>query len=214
MRKLLIVALMLSAVRLSAATYTFTESNSTGIAQAATCGGVTTASQTFVLVQSGAATGTIASGSIAAGASISYTFTTAASDPGVTSWAAGNWVTGVNVSTGGSGVQWTTTCVLQLNSGGTLVNTVGSLTGQTTDLGSTGLKTHTVSGSAETPTATDRIQVVTVFKNTNAHGNASFSCTIGTTASGETVATPIVVPASASQVIMITSLFDWLKFGY
>jgi hypothetical protein len=73
--------------------------------------------------------------------------------------------------------------------------------------------THTVSGSAESPSSTDRLQVAVVFHSTAAHGNNSFSFTIGTTANGETVATPIVSAAPSAQVIVISDLLRRLWPG-
>jgi hypothetical protein len=200
-------------IRLGAATYTYTESNTAGVAQAHTCGSTTTSTQDLVLTRSGATTGTIATGNIAAGTSESWTFTGAASDPGLTSWDAGNWVTGINVSSADANVQWTDTCVFELNSGGTYVATVGTLNGQTTAMSTTGLKTHTVSGSAESPTATDRIQVVIVLLDNEAHGVGAISFTIGTSGNGETVATPIVQPTPTGQIIVISDLLRRLWPG-
>lgn len=206
MRKLFLLLLLFCTIGLHAATYTFTESNTTGISQAASCGGVSTATANFVMTTGTATTGTISTGNVSAGTSESWTFTSASSDPGVTSWDSGNWVVGINISSADSNMTWASSCVFQLNSGGTLVNTVGTLTGQTTSLGSTGLKNHTVSGSAESPSASDRVQVVVVFSCGAPHGNCSVSFTVGTAANGETVASPIVQPTPSSQIIVISQI--------
>lgn len=92
-------------------------------------------------------------------------FATPAGEPNLTSWAAGNYVVRLNVINGNADLTWTATYVCRVNSG--LVNqaTVGSLTGQTTSMTAAGIKTHTISGSSQSASASDRLYFVLLFTN-------------------------------------------------
>jgi hypothetical protein len=92
-------------------------------------------------------------------------FESAANEPGQTSWPAGNWVVRLNVTTANANITWTGTYICKVNSSGQSLATVGSLTGQSLGLGSTGVQSMTVSGSAQTANATDRIYIILIFSN-------------------------------------------------
>lgn len=66
-----------------------------------------------------------------------------------TDWAAGDWVVRLNITLAASPLEWSSTHICRLNSSYVNQATVGSLTGQTTDLSTTGVKTHTVSGAIQ-----------------------------------------------------------------
>lgn len=93
-------------------------------------------------------------------------FETPSGQPGLLTWQAGNYVVRLNVTTAASGdVTWSDTYICRVNSSSVNQGTVGSLTGQTTSVSSTGVKTHTVSGSEQTADVGDRLYVVLVFSN-------------------------------------------------
>ncbi len=86
-------------------------------------------------------------------------------DPGLTSWPAGNWVVRLNVTSANANLVWDAAYVCRCNSSGTNQGTVGSLTGQGLSLGSTGIKSMTISGSTQTAGSSDRFYIVLVFKS-------------------------------------------------
>src|SRR4029453_16424859 len=89
--------------------------------------------------------------------------------PTNTIWAAGSWTFRLNVTTANATVTWTDTYICRLNSANVSQATIGSLTGQTTSLSTTGVKTHTVTGAAQTPAASDKVYIVLVFNCTGAN---------------------------------------------
>src|SRR4029434_1901476 len=105
--------------------------------------------------------------------------------PTNTIWAAGSWTVRLNVTTLNTTVTWTDTYICRLNSANVSQATIGSLTGQTTSLSTTRVKTHTgtgaarnpatrvqahtVTGAAQTPAAGDKVYIVLVFNCTGAN---------------------------------------------
>jgi hypothetical protein len=87
------------------------------------------------------------------------------------SWDAGDYVVRINVTSGNSSLTWVATYVCRLNSSCVNQETIGNLTGQAIGLGSTGVKSMTVAGSAVAPAAGDKIYIVCVFDSAGAHGN-------------------------------------------
>lgn len=86
-------------------------------------------------------------------------------DPGL-NWQAGNWVVRLDNSNTDFSITWDGTCIFVVDSSGTKNKaTVGSLTGQAIALTSIGVKTMTISGSAQTVLGTDRIYIELVFHN-------------------------------------------------
>lgn len=79
-------------------------------------------------------------------------------------WDAGDYVVRLNVTTVGgvTASTWTETHICRVNSSCVSQESIGSLTGQSTAL-TVGLKTMTVAGAAQTPSAGDKIYIVCVF---------------------------------------------------
>src|SRR5262245_65381674 len=94
-------------------------------------------------------------------------------------WDAGTWTVRLNVTTANASIQWTDTYICKVNSTCTnsSATTIGSLTGQTTSLGTTGVKTHSVTGSAVTPSAGDKVVVMICHTNVSANMNQTFAWT-------------------------------------
>ena len=102
-------------------------------------------------------------------------------------WGAGDYVIRLNITTANSNATWIATFVCRFNSACVSQETIGSLVAQTISLGSTGVKTHTVSGSAVTPADNDKVYCVLVVDFAADHGNVSFNFT-----PDQLVDTPIV----------------------
>ncbi len=119
-------------------------------------------------------------------------------EPNDTTWEAGDYVVRINVTTARSNSQWTETYICERTSGGTF-NTVASLTGQTTSLGATGVKTHTVNRATDyTAGSASTIYIVVVISDTNAHGQSKVGIT-----PDQNIDTPI---ASATEKTITVSL--------
>jgi hypothetical protein len=107
---------------------------------------------------------------------------------GVT-WSSGTWTVRLNVTTLNANITWTATYICRLNSSNVNQATIGSLTAQTTSLGSTGVKTHSVTnGSSQTPGAGDKAYIVCVFSVANSN-NQSFGWT-----PNQAIDTPLTAP--------------------
>jgi len=151
-------------------------------AAAAMCSGATLGSVTAARkATAGGAAGSTSTTVTIGGLSINRAcvfFESAVNEPNQTSWASGNYVIRLNISVAAGALgQWIETWVCRCNSAGTNQATVGSLTGQTTDISTTGVKTHTVSGSAQTANASDQVYFVLVFNRNAAKGGSSFQFT-------------------------------------
>ena len=90
-------------------------------------------------------------------------FESASGEPGFSSWQAGTYTVSLDVTTGANNMTWSRLYVVRLNSSGVAQATVGSITGQSVSLSTTGTKTLSVSGSSQTAGATDRLYFVLVF---------------------------------------------------
>lgn len=90
-------------------------------------------------------------------------------------WDSGTWTVRLNVTTADSNVDLEDIYICRVNSSGVSQATIGSNTGINESLGTTGVKSWTVSGSAQTPSAGDRVYIVYVFQNNHAHSNKSIS---------------------------------------
>lgn len=82
-----------------------------------------------------------------------------------TTWGSGTWTVRLNVTTANMNVTWVAVYICQVDSGDTNKATIGSTTGLSISLGTTGVKSTTVSGSAVTPAANDKVQIVLLFSN-------------------------------------------------
>jgi len=78
----------------------------------------------------------------------------------------GNWVVRLNVTTASSNVLWESVYICRVNSSGVSQHTIGSATGQGVSLATTGVKSITVSGGADTASPGDRIYLVLGFSTT------------------------------------------------
>lgn len=93
-------------------------------------------------------------------------FQTASNDLNSMDCPAGTWVLRLNITAAASNsaLKWDSTYVCQASSGCSSLNTIASLTGQTIDLSTTGVKSMTLNGSAVGLSATDAIYIVLGFK--------------------------------------------------
>ena len=133
----------------------------------AACSGatITTANANRTAVAGGAAgstPATLGGGNFDSGQSRALLFFEITPEAGAT-WGAGDWTVRVNVTTAQANVTWSETHICRLNSSDVSQATIGSLTGQTTSMATTGVKTHTVSGSSQTPGAGDKVYIVIVL---------------------------------------------------
>jgi len=85
----------------------------------------------------------------------------------------------LDVDIGNAELTWEDTYLCRVNSVGVNQETIGSTTGQATDLEFAGLKTMNVSCSSTTPSAGDRLVIILAFDSPGAHGNAQITCTPG-----------------------------------
>lgn len=122
--------------------------------------------------------------------------------PDGSTWAAGDWVVRLNVTTAQTTVSWDATYICRVNSGCTSQATIGSLTGQAISLSPTGVKSMTVTGSAQTPGAGDKVIIVLLFDNSN-------SCTrnVGLTPS-ENIDSPFIAagPVAGLRILALTGV--------
>ena len=173
-RALILAAMgfMASASALHAANLTLTESDwPSSLTVAQTCNSISTLGSLAPqkLVSSSPVAGTL-SEIIANGSTQEVVFYSASGIPNATSWPAGNWVVNLSVTTGSTYVAWQDTCIIRVDSSGNALATVGSLTAQNIALSSTGVQSMTISGSAQSASATDRIAVVINLQNTKKGG--------------------------------------------
>lgn len=104
-------------------------------------------------------------------------------------WNAGSWSIPWNVTNANANATLEEVHVCRLNSSNVSQATIGSTTGIGTALSSTGVITTNVTGSAQTPSAGDKVYIVFVF-DTNGSPQA-----IGWTPD-QTITTPFTLPAS------------------
>lgn len=91
--------------------------------------------------------------------------TTVNNQPNSTSWPAGDWVIPINVTVKNNSMYLEEVHICRMGSGCVSQASVGSQTGLNLQLNTVGVKTITVSGSAQTADATDRIYIVCVLRN-------------------------------------------------
>jgi hypothetical protein len=94
-----------------------------------------------------------------------YGFETPPNVPGLTTWIAGNYTVNLDVTIGNANLVWDEVYICRLNNAGVSQGTVGSLTAQGVSLTAAGLKTLVVSGSPQSPSASDVLYAVIVFTN-------------------------------------------------
>ena len=122
-------------------------------------------------------------------------------DLGVTDWAAGDYIIRINITTTTSSILWADSYVCRVNTSCVSQETLGSLTNQGITLSFTGETAMTISCSATTALATDRLAFVLAMSNSHEHG--------GDDAFGYTpdaiITTPIDDGVSASRRIFVVS---------
>jgi hypothetical protein len=114
-------------------------------------------------------------------------------------WPSGTFTVRVNITSADSDGQWDHTHVCRVSSTCGSPSAVGNLTNQNTALSTTGVKTHSVSGSSQTPNATDLILIVLTFEDTAAHGNMSVDIT-----PNQDIDTPLTAPAGKRRVMTMS----------
>ena len=80
-------------------------------------------------------------------------------------WDAGNWTIRLNVTTANMNLTWETAYICRVDSACANQATIGSATALAISLGTTGVKSTTISGAAQTPTAGDDVVIVLGFAN-------------------------------------------------
>lgn len=84
------------------------------------------------------------------------------------SWDGGTWTVRLNVTTSNHQVALDAIYICRVNSSCTNQATIGSVTALADNLGSTGVRSHNVTGSAQSPSAGDKVIVVLLFDNMQA----------------------------------------------
>lgn len=92
-------------------------------------------------------------------------FSSLANQPNATSWPAGDWVVPINVTVKNNFMYLEEVHICRVGSDCSNKGSVGSQTGIGLQLNSTGVKTITIAGSAQTADAGDRIYIVCVLRN-------------------------------------------------
>lgn len=105
-----------------------------------------------------------------------------------TAWNAGTWTVRLNNGTSEPDSTWDSVHICRVNSACTNQETVGSTTGLGISLGSTGVKTATVAGAAQSPATGDKIQIICIFSTVS--GNNDFPNVIP----NQDIDTPLVGP--------------------
>lgn len=111
--------------------------------------------------------------------------------PGQVGWSAGTWTVPINITGANSNVTLKAVYVCRRTSGGSAVGTVGSNTGLSTALSSTGVISPTVTGVLSTGAASDVVYIVVEFTTPGTNQTFTFL-------PNQTILTPILEPASFS----------------
>lgn len=88
--------------------------------------------------------------------------------PNATSWPAGDWIVPLNFTTKDKNMYLEEVHICRIGSDCSNKGSVGSATGLGIQLDHIGVQTITISGSAQTADATDRIYIIGVFRNAHA----------------------------------------------
>lgn len=97
-------------------------------------------------------------------------------DAGV-SWSAGTWVVRFNLTASDMNCTWQSVHICRVNSGCTNQASIGSASSLGISLGSTGVKSTNVTGTAQVPAAGDRIMIICGVSNSADHGNQTIGIT-------------------------------------
>lgn len=131
------------------------------------CSGASLVSGGFSLSEcsaAGAAGSNTISGTLPSSATQSYPAFRCVVAGGVT-WAAGTWTVRFNVQTANMNLTVTEVYVCRADSSNVNQATIGSATGLSISLGTTGVKTQAVTGASQTPAANDAVFIVLVIVN-------------------------------------------------
>lgn len=124
-------------------------------------------------------------GGIAGSTPVSATVTASATEVNIffkciiaasTAWNSGTWTWRVNITTSNMNLTLDSIYICRLNSSGVNQETIGSSTGLGVSLGSTGVKSGTISGIETTPVVGDFIAIFGIVVN-GAMTNQAFSAT-------------------------------------
>jgi len=115
---------------------------------------------------------------------------------GETTWDSGTYTVRLNVTTAVADLNLIEVHVCRVNSSCASQATVGSTTGLSISMGTTGVKQVDVTGAQQSAVSTDRIYIVLIFQQTS-HANATFGFT-----PDQDIDTPIV-PAGQDYVKVI-----------
>ena len=85
--------------------------------------------------------------------------------PAGTAWNAGTWTINIDVTQGATGVTLTSAYLCRVSSSNVNAAMIGSATGLNIDMSTTGLKTLTIAGTAQTPAAGDFVELIVGFSN-------------------------------------------------
>lgn len=83
------------------------------------------------------------------------------------SWDAGNWTVRLNVTSANMNITWSRVAICRVNSSCVNQNSIANVGSLGISLGSTGIKSTTVSGSAQTPSVGDKVVIVFGFTNSS-----------------------------------------------
>jgi hypothetical protein len=87
--------------------------------------------------------------------------------PAGTAWNAGIWTISIDVTRGGSGVTLSSAYLCRVNSSNVNQATIGSATGLSIDMSTTGVKTFPIAGTAQTPASGDFVELVIGLSNSS-----------------------------------------------
>ncbi len=155
----------------AAVPFIYKQTDITGVANDFSCDGTTenVPTQRFDLAMQQVGTAGTASNFVrvdAQHAQIGVTYISPINDPGLKNWQSGNWVVRLDDTVVDGSITWDGTCIFVVDSAGTTNKaTVGSQTGQAIPLDTLGVKTMTISGSAQSVLTTDRVFIELVFYN-------------------------------------------------
>jgi hypothetical protein len=82
-----------------------------------------------------------------------------------TSWDGGTWTVRLNVTTANANIDWDTVVICRLNSSCANQETIGTTNNLAISCGTTGVKSTSVTGAAQSPGVGDKVMVILGFDN-------------------------------------------------
>jgi len=92
-------------------------------------------------------------------------------------WVSGTWTVRLNVTTANTNITWDSVWICRVSSGCVSQATIGSSSALGISFSTTGIKMATVSGSTQSPAASDKVILVFGFSNASATMTQAFSIT-------------------------------------